>query len=146
MPWVGTVTVVGLVVLAALIWFFLRTRSQDLVAEIVAKRKTSSKLVSHAHYAESLARIPVAISLDNDTFYYENPDMQASFELAMIDEIEYDDELATGRSVEHGYRVLRLRSHGATFDFVLQPNDTNAWIAALPPRRLNDGEPAKQAV
>src|SRR3954452_1116856 len=109
MPWVGTVTVVGLVVLAALIWFFMRTRSQDLVAEIVAKRKTSSKLVSHAHYVEGMARIPVAISLDNETFFYENPDMQASFELRMIDEVEFDDELATGRSVEAGHRVMRIR-------------------------------------
>jgi hypothetical protein len=143
MPWVGTVTVVGLVVLAALIVFFVRTRSQDLLAEMIAKKKAGSKIVSRAEYVEGMQRMPVAISLAGDNFYYENSDLQASFDLAMIDEIEYDDELATGRSVEHGCRVLRLRSHGTTFDFILAPADCQQWMAALPPRRLDD--PAQKA-
>ena len=145
MPWVGTATVVGVVVLAALILFFIRTRSQDLLAEIVAKKKPSSKVVSRAEYVEGIQKIPVAISLSGDTFYYENPDLQASFDLPMIDEIEYDDELSTGRPVEEGCRVLRLRSHGTTFDFILTPADCQQWMAALPPRRL-DGGAAQQAV
>jgi len=138
MPSVGTITVVGVVVLAALIMFFIRTRSQDLLAEIIAKKKAGSKIVSRAEYVEGLQRIPVAISMAGDGFFYENPDLQASFELAMIDEIEYDDELSTGRAVEHGCRVLRLRSHGTTFDFILAPADCQQWMAALPPRRLDD--------
>ena len=44
-------------------------------------------------------QIPVALSLSADTLYYENPDMEASFELSRLDEIEYADELATGRDV-----------------------------------------------
>ena len=144
MPWVGTVTVVGLVVLAALIVFFIRTRSQDLLAAIVAKRKAGSKVVCRAEYVEGIQKIPVAISLAGETFYYENPDLQASFDLPMIDEIEYDDELSTGRPVEQGCRVLRLRSHGTTFDFILEPGDCQQWMAALPPRRL--GGEVQQAV
>ena len=144
MPWVGTVTVVGLVVLAALILIFIRTRSKDLLAEIIEKKKSVSKIVSRADYVEGIERMPVAISLAGDTFYYENPDLQASFELSMIDEIEYDDELSTGRTMEHGCRVLRLRSHGTTFDFILSPNDCQQWMAALPVKRL-DG-PAQRAV
>jgi len=139
MPWVGTVTVVGLVVLAALIVVFVKTRSKDLLAEILEKKKATSKLVSRAEYVEGLERLPVAISLTDTAFYYENPDLQASFDLAMIDEIEYDDELSTGRAVEHGCRVLRLRSHGTTFDFILTPADCEKWMAALPQRRLDDG-------
>src|SRR2546423_15481754 len=144
MPSVGTVTVVGLVVLAALIVFFFKTRSKDLLSEIVEKKKASSAIVARAEYVEGMERIPVAISLTGQTFYYENPDLQASFDLAMIDEIEYDDELSTGRHVEHGCRVLRLRSHGATFDFILEPGDCDKWIAALPPHRFDDA--TKQAV
>ena len=144
MPWVGTVTVVGLVVLAALIIFFIRTRSQDLLAEIVAKRKAGSQVVCRAEYVEGIQKIPVAISLAGETFHYENPDLQASFDLPMIDEIEYDDELSTGRPVEQGCRVLRLRSHGTTFDFILEPGDCQQWMRALPPRRL--GSAAQQAV
>jgi len=144
MPSVGTITVVGLVVLAALIVFFFKTRSKDLLAEIIEKKRASSKIVNRAEYVEGLERIPVAISLAGDSFYYENPDLQASFDLPMIDEIEYDDELSTGRPVEQGCRVLRLRSHGTTFDFILTPGDCQKWMVALPPRRFDDA--AQKAV
>jgi hypothetical protein len=144
MPWVGTVTVVGLVVLAGLIWLFIRTRNRDLLEAIMNKRRPSSKLVSRAEYVEGLERMPVALALTDDTFYYENSDLQALFELRTIDEIEYDDELATGRSLQHGCKALRLRSHGTTFEFVLEPAECARWQQALPPRRANDAE--KKAV
>ncbi len=143
MPFVGTITVVGLVVLAVLIWLFIRTRSQDMIAELMAKRKPTSKLVSRADYVESMERIPVALSLTNDSFYYENADLQASFELKHIDEIEYDSELATGKSLEHGCGSLRLRSHGTVFEFVLEPAQCKLWEAMLPPRRA--GQSAARA-
>jgi hypothetical protein len=139
MPGLGTVTVVGLVVLAVLVWFFLRARSQDMLAEMMAKRKPSSKVVSRANYVEGLETIPVAVALTGDTFYYENPDLQASFELKNVDEVEYVNELATGHPIEHGKRALRLRSHGTTFEFVLGPADSNMWESLLPPRRMGQG-------
>ena len=142
---VGTVTVVGLVVLAGLIVLFMRTRTSDLIAELMNKRRASSKLVSRADYVEGLERIPVALALTDDMFYYENSDFNALFELRTIDEVEYDDELATGRSVDHGCRALRLRSHGTTFEFILGPDLCAKWMEALPPRRAND-ERAKAAV
>jgi len=138
MTWIGTVTVVGLVVLAGLIVLFMRTRSKDLIEEMLTKRRNSSKLVSRADYVEGLERMPVALALTEDHFYYENPDFEAMFELRMIEEIEYDDELATGRSVEHGCRALRLRSHGTTFEFILAPDVCAKWLAALPPRRADE--------
>ena len=138
MPSVGLITVVGLVVLAALVVLFIRTRSKDLLDEILNKRRNTSKLVSRADYVEGLERMPVALALTDDTFYYENPDFQALFELRTIDEIEYDDELATGRQVEHGHRALRLRSHGTTFEFVLAPDVSAKWMDALPARRANE--------
>jgi hypothetical protein len=144
MEWVGTVTVVGLVVLAGLIWMFIRTRNKDLLEEIMNKRRPSSKIVSRAEYVNGLDRLPVAMSLTEDTFYYENPDLQALFELRMLDEIEYDDELATGKQLEHGCKALRLRSHGTTFEFILTPADAAKWAELLPPHRAN--EPAKKVV
>jgi hypothetical protein len=135
---IGTITVVGLVVLAGLIVLFVRTRAKDLIDEMLNKRRPASKLVSRADYVEGLERMPVALALTDDTFYYENPDFQAVFELRTIDEVEYDDELATGRQVEHGCRALRLRSHGTTFEFIM-PNDVCAkWVEALPPHRMDD--------
>lgn len=135
----STLTVVGLVVLAVLVWFFLRTRRQDQITAMLEKRKGASKLVSRADYVEGLDHMPVAIALTGDTFYYENPDLEASFELARIDEVEYDDELATGRAVPAGHRALRLRSHGATFEFILPDSEVTKWQGALPARRLDRG-------
>ena len=135
----GTITVVGLIVLAVLVWFFLKTRSKDLLEEIMAKRKPTSRIVSRAEYVEGMERIPVALALSGDTFYYQNPDLDASFELQRIEEIEYDDDLSTGRPVPAGLRALRLRSHGTTFDFMLTNEESKKWEAVLPPRRMDQG-------
>jgi len=135
---VGTVTVVGLVVLVGLIVLFMRTRTKDLIDELLNKRRASSKLVSRADYVEGMQRMPVALALTEDTFYYENPDFNAMFELRMLDEIEYDDELATGRPVDHGCRALRLRSHGATFEFILPADVCAKWMATLPQHRADE--------
>ena len=131
----ATVTVVGIVVLAFLIWFFLRTRSADQLNEMMEKRKPTSRLVSRAEYVEGMNHVPVALSLSNDSMFYENNDLQASFELARIDDVEYDDELTTGRSVPTGSRALRLRSHGTTFEFIITNAEAPKWESVLPPRR-----------
>ncbi len=110
----------------------------------MGRRAAASKIVSRADYVEGMERMPVALSLADDSLYYENADLQASFELKNIEEIEYDDELATGKSIEKGFRALRLRSHGATFEFILDPIDCQKWAATLPARRV--GQSAAHAV
>jgi hypothetical protein len=137
MPWLTTVTIVGLVVLAALIWLFLRTRSKDLIEEMMAKRRASSRLVSRADFLEGRERIPVALSLGTEAICYENPDLDAMLELRHIEEVEYDDETATGQVIDGN--ALRLRSHGHTFEFVLDPDSTGQWKAMLPPKRIGGG-------
>jgi hypothetical protein len=143
MPWLSTVTVVGLVVLVALIALFLRIRVKDLVDEYVKRRSGSSRVASRADFVEGIERIPVALALTDDTLYYENPDLQASLELQRIEEIEYDDETATGQHVAG--KALRLRSHGHTFEFVLDGDTARKWQTVLPPHRFDEG-PAAQAV
>lgn len=133
----ATVTLVGLVVLVALIWLFLKTRSKDLIEEMIAKRRGSSRLVCRAEFVEGLERLAVALSLANDRIIYENPDLDAYLELRHLEEIEYDDETATGHPVEG--RILRLRSHGHTFEFILDPATARQWEAMLPPRRAGQG-------
>ena len=140
MPWLTTLTVVGVAALVVLVWFYMRTRRQDMLADITARRKQTSKLVTRAQYVEGLENIPVVVSLTEDTFYYENPDLNALFELNRIDEVEYDDEFATGRSVPPGSHALRMRCHGATFEFLLADSDVPQWSAALPQRM--QGKPA----
>jgi hypothetical protein len=134
-----------LVAAVVLVSVYLKMRQRDHLDVIIKKRAAGSKLVSRAAYAEGMEHIPVALALSSDTFYYENPDLEASFDLARVDEIEYDDELATGKNVDANSRVLRLRSHGAAFEFVLSKEDAAKWAAALPARRIGESA-AAQAV
>jgi hypothetical protein len=76
----------------------------------------------------------VAIALTADHLYYENPDLQADLELARVEEIEYDDELTTGHQAPAGTRVMRLRSHGTAFEFVLPNAEAAKWQSSLPPK------------
>ena len=130
-------TIVGLVVLVALIWILMRMRTKDLLEEKMARRRGSSRLVSRADLVEGMERIPVALALTSETIYYENPDLDASLDLKQIEEVEYDNETATGQVLDGN--ALRLRSHGHTFEFVLDPDSTGKWRAMLPARRLGQG-------
>jgi hypothetical protein len=124
------------VVLAVLFIVFLKVRQKDLIGAMLEKRRGSSRLVSRAEYVEGAELIPVAMALTTDQLYYENPDLEASFDLNRLDEIEYADDLVTGKNHRADVRVLRLRSHGATFEFLLEKPDATRWESALPPRTL----------
>ncbi len=136
MPGLATMTVVGVFVLAVLLFVFLKVRQKDLLGAVMEKRRSSAKLVSRADYIEGAETIPVALALTDDTFYYENPDMEASFDLNRIDEIEYSDELMTGKNHGDDCRVLRLRSHGTAFEFLIEKAESRKWESALPARTL----------
>lgn len=143
MPGLATLTVVGVVVLAVLVVVFLKVRQRDLLGAIMEKRRASAKLVSRADYVEGAETIPVALALTDETFYYENPDMEASFDLNRIDEIEYSDELMTGKNHGEDCRVLRLRSHGTAFEFLVDKAESRKWEATLPPRTLGPAVAAR---
>jgi hypothetical protein len=140
----ATVTVIGLAVLAVLVVLYLNLRRKDVLGALMDKRRGASRLVTRADYVEGREQIPVALSITDDSLFYESPDLEASFELSRIDEIEYSDDLATGRDV-HGCRVLRLRSHGQTFEFLIDKADAAKWMAALPPRTYGS-QPAARAM
>ena len=57
--------------------------------------------------------------------------MQSSLDLDWIQEVEYVDELVTGRRVGHG-KVLRLRCFGHVFEFILPAEAVRQWQAVLP--------------
>jgi hypothetical protein len=130
-------TIAGLVVLVALIWILMRMHTKDLLEEKMSRRRSSSRLVSRADLVEGMERIPVALALTNEAIFYENPDLDASLDLKQIEEVEYDNETATGQVLDGN--ALRLRSHGQTFEFVLDPDSTGKWRAMLPARRLGQG-------
>lgn len=143
MPSTALITVVGVIVLAVLVFLFLRARQSDHL-DVIKKKRAGSKLISLASYVEGREMIPVVLSLSDDTIYYENEDLPGAFELARIDEIEYADDLMTGKNIPQGRRVLRLRSHGATFEFVLEAPESTKWQAALKAHRID--EPTVAAV
>jgi hypothetical protein len=135
MPSLGIVTAVGIVVLAVLIWFFVQLRGKDRVEEVLARHRGSARVCSRACLLEGMEQIPVALVLTGDAIYYENSDLQASIELPLIEEVEYDDETATGHTVAG--RVLRLRAHNHVFEFTLDLATAKQWEAALPARRID---------
>jgi len=82
-----------------------------------------------------MTSIPVALVLTADVLMYENGDLQASIEVPMIEEVEYDDETATGHTVVG--RVLRIRAHNHAFEFLLDAASARSWEAAMPGRRMD---------
>jgi len=138
MPSLEVVTVVGVVVLVVLIWLFVRLRGKDRVEEVLAKYRGTARVCSRACLLEGMEQIPVALVLTADVIYYENSDLQASIELPLIEEVEYDDETATGHTVAG--KVLRLRAHNHVFEFTLDLATAKAWEAALPARRIDQAK------
>jgi hypothetical protein len=136
MPSLEIITLGGVVVLAVLLWAYLRMRSKDRIDEILAKHRASASVCSRANLMEGMEMIPVALALKNDAIYYENSDIQgSSIELALIEEVEYDDETATGHTMPG--KVLRIRAHNHVFEFALDLPTARQWEAALPPRRID---------
>lgn len=140
----GTLTVVGVVVAGALVVLLMRFRLQDKLQSIEARRRGEASLVTRAHFVEGLERMPVVLSLIGEKFCYDNADLEACLDLPHVEEIEYDDETATGHSVTPG-KALRLRSHGHAFEFILDHASSAKWESALPARRFDLAQ-TRQAV
>ena len=128
------VSVAAIVVVSLLGWNLYRRFGVDRIEALNKKRRASSRLVGRGEFVDGNRHLDVALAVTQDTFYYENGDMEGSLDLQWLREIEYDTELATG-SVPPSGKVLRLRSNSQTFEFIL-PNDVvPKWHLMLPPRR-----------
>ncbi|HEY0593619.1 MAG TPA: hypothetical protein VGF40_17745 [Thermoanaerobaculia bacterium] len=128
----GMITVVGVAVLAVLVWFLYRKFSQDKIEELIAKRKPSARVALPAHFVEANQRIPVALALTDQSIYYENADLEARIDLANIEEVEYATDLSTGQEVQNG-RVLRLRAHSHSYEFIVDKVSGERIESVLPP-------------
>ncbi|HSP32680.1 MAG TPA: hypothetical protein VLU46_00005 [Thermoanaerobaculia bacterium] len=122
------------VVVGLAIWAYLRKRSGDVLEQRLAKRRAGSRAACRASFLEGPNRIAVVLSLSDDQVVYENADLDAYLEIANLDEIEYDDETQTGRSVSG--RVLRIRAHGHAFEFELDRVAARQFESLLPARRF----------
>jgi len=117
-----------------LCWNLYRRFGADRIAAFSEKRRVTSQIVSRGEFLDGNRHIEVALALTRDTFYYENADMEASLDLKWVREIEYDTRLATGAAIADG-KVLRLRCHSQTFEFLLPDDMVARWHLLLPPRR-----------
>jgi hypothetical protein len=126
--------------MAVLVAVFLRLRKADFIGELMAKRRANSKLVCRADYMEGMEKLPVAIAITDESLFYENEDLQASLEWAHVEEVEYDEETATGHQVNG--RVLRLRSHGHCFEFVVDEAMAKQLQSVVTPRHYDESRQA----
>lgn len=126
--------IAGVVVAALLGWNLARRLAADGIGRLKDRRRASSRLVSSAEFIDGVRHVPVSLALNHLALYYENADMQASLDLEWIQEVEYDDELVTGRSIRRG-KVLRLRCYSQVFEFILPVGVLQKWQAELPARR-----------
>lgn len=121
----------------ALIAFLVRSLSHDKIEAILKKRRSGAVLATAAEFVEGPTHLEVALILDSKKLHYESGDIQAFLELSNVDEVEYDDDLMTGGRKVEG-EVLRLRSHGHTFEFVVAKADAPRWKEKLPRHRADD--------
>ena len=135
------------VVILFLCWNLYRRFGADRIAALSEKRRATSRIVSRGELVDGNRRLEVALALTGDTFYYENADMAGSLDLQWIQEIEYDTQLATGAAIDDG-KVLRLRCHSQTFEFLLPDDVVVRWHMMLPARRetVRAAEPAVGAL
>ena len=130
----GWLLILGIAVLAVLFWNLYRRFSADRIAAFCEKRRLSSRIVSRGQFFDGNRHLDVALALTRSSFFYENGDMQASIDLQWVNEIEYDTHLGTGAAAVGG-KVLRLRCHSQSFEFVLPEDVVARWHMMLPPRR-----------
>lgn len=129
--------VISVVVIAAIIWIVQRQRASSSIDKFIQKRKSESILSDRAIFMEGREKLPVALTLTRQSVFYENQDFEARLDVAQIDEVEYDDETMTGLSQE-GHRILRLRSHSHTFEFILPSAQIKQWEEHLSPHHLDE--------
>jgi hypothetical protein len=134
MIWLSLAAVVAVAFLGRSLYHRFAT---DRIAVFNERRREGSRIVSRGEFVDGNRHLDVALAVTQSTFYYENADMEGSLDLQWVLEIQYDNELSTGTVVAGG-KVLRLRCHSQTFEFVI-PNDVVArWHVMLPPRRAMD--------
>jgi hypothetical protein len=103
---------------------------------LLAKRGDTARISGPAYLKDGVTLVPVTLTLDDHVIYYENPDLQASIELAYVDAVEYDSETGTGLVGT----LLRLRAHGHVFEFFMDMATSLRWKAALPARGIDDAK------
>ena len=110
---------------------FIKQHSTSRFDALAERLHGSSRLVSRGKFIDGDRRRDVLLALTDSSFIYQSSDGQSSFERQWIREFEYENALATGKSVGTD-KVLRLRCFSRTFEFVLSPQVFREWQVLLP--------------
>src|SRR5437868_5176357 len=102
--WFLIIGAVGFIIYLGIVKQFAVDRFDTLAANL----QGSSRVVSRCQFIDGDRRRDVLLALTDSTFIYQSSDGQSSFERQWIREVEYENELATGKSVGSD-TVLRLR-------------------------------------
>jgi hypothetical protein len=129
------VVALGVPAIAALFWWYRRSRVNDSFESILLRHRPTAKVSSRAELVDGRNHIPVALTLEQLTIYYENPDLDAMLDIDQIDEVEYGSDLLTG-GIASG-AVMRLRAHGRAIEFILDMATATKWSELLPPHRMD---------
>lgn len=132
--------VFGAFSIGLLAWSFRRQHLQEGFARLIRGRKMTARISSMADLIDGGNHIPVALTLERSQIFYESAALHARLEIARIDEVEYDSEQGTGKN------ILRLRAHGQSLQFVLDPAVAKEWAALLPPHRFGDAASLKPSI
>lgn len=124
------------IVLAGLVWTYRRLHKDADVTELLSHPDAAAMLSSRAQLIDGGNHIAVALTLASSRITYRNAMVDASIDIREIDEVEYGSDLVTGGIADGA--VLRLRSHGRAFEFVLDNATAERWSHRLPPHRMNE--------
>jgi len=127
-----TFVIFGAFTLFVLGWCLRSEHLRDGMARRMRGRKMTARISSVAQLIAGGNRVPVVLTLERSHIFYESAALQARLEVARIDEVEYDSEQGTGKS------ILRLRARGQSLEFVLDPAVARQWAVLLPPHRFGD--------
>lgn len=130
------VVAVAIVAVAALVWWYRRSRLNDSFDGIILRHRPTAKISTRAELVDGRNHIPVALTLEQGQIFYENEDLNATLDIDQLDEVEYATDLLTG-AIKNG-AVLRLRAHGRAIEFVLDRTSAEKWSELLPPHRINE--------
>jgi hypothetical protein len=131
----------ALLALGGLVWWYTRVRAEDRLSAILTTGRALSTISSRAQLIDGANHIPVALTLDPRRITYRSPTLDASIDVHDIDEVEYGSDMMTGGIADGA--VLRLRSHGRAFEFVLDMAAAERWSHQLPPHRLHEERPVE---
>ncbi|HEX7190346.1 MAG TPA: hypothetical protein VF381_02135 [Thermoanaerobaculia bacterium] len=130
-------SVVALGVIGTLGWGIYQRIAASRLDAIANKRRATSRIVSSGEFVDGSRHLKVAIALTSTDLFYENADLKAYIDLRLVQEVEYDSCLATGREAVGG-KVLRIRCYSQLFEFILPNEVVPKWHLLLPQRRPVD--------